>query len=480
MLKLYIKKNYIFILLSIAIFLGLILRLNGLTTQSYWFDEIFSIKISNPIHSIGYVYSHTMGDVHPPFYQSLLWLWYQIFGFNEYAGRVLSALAGTISIYAIYALARDMFNKEVGIYSAFITATNYFIILYSQEVRSNIFMFLFSILSYLYFIKLIKNYTKTNFSLYITFSLLLMYTHYFGFFLVATQVFVFIYYLIIEKEKRGELSKLAFASGLIISILLIPLIHRIIEHLGTSSYWMSAPNWLFFIDYMKAYVLSPFLHKIFLVLLIISIASIFIKNQYKKAIITLIIWVIFAYLLPYIKSITGFSIMIERNTIIVIPPLIILISYGIFLLRPYILKIILISSIIFFALYHLYRMEYYTKVSKDDFRGLITYLDDLKSEIPIYDFIMHNLHNNKYESHFFQVYANMLNKDVKIYPARVLKESKSIPKYFWAIHGHKNFLLNAKILHIEGMHQMKVIDKYHTQAILYYYNPNNSLKDKDE
>ena len=155
MLKLYMKTHYIFISLSIAIVLGLILRLNGLTIQSYWFDEIFSIKISNPIHSINYVYSHTMGDVHPPFYQSLLWLWYQIFGFNEYAGRVLSALAGTISIYAIYALAREIFNKEVGIYSAFITATNYFIILYSQEVRSNIFMFLFSILSYLYIIKLI-------------------------------------------------------------------------------------------------------------------------------------------------------------------------------------------------------------------------------------------------------------------------------------------------------------------------------------
>jgi len=479
-LKLYIKKYYIFITLSIAIILGLTLRLYGLTFQSYWFDEIFSIKISNPIHSIDYVYSHTMGDVHPPFYQSLLWSWYQIFGFNEYAGRVLSALAGTISIYAIYALARDMFNKEVGIYSAFITATNYFIILYSQEVRSNIFMFLFSILSYLYFIKLIKEYNKINFFLYITFSLLLMYTHYFGFFLVATQVFVFIYYLIIDKERRVELSKLAFGSGFIILIALIPLLHRILEHIGTSNYWMSAPTWLFFIDYMKAYVLSPFLQKIFFVLLIISLISLFIKNEYKKSIITLIIWVIFGYLLPYIKSITGFSILIERSTIIVIPPLIILISYGIFLFRPYILKIILISSIIFFALYHIYRMEYYTKVSKDDFRGLITYLDDLKSEIPIYDFIMHNLHDNKYESHFFEVYTKMLSKDVKIYPARVLKESESIPKYFWAIHGHKDFISKARILHIEGIKQIKVIDKYHTQAILYSYICINCLKDHHE
>ena len=101
--RLYIEKYFIYIALSLAIILGVILRLNGLTFQSYWFDEIFTIKLSNPIHSIGYVYDHTMGDVHPPFYQSLIWVWYKIFGFNEYSGRVLSALAGSFSIYTIRA-----------------------------------------------------------------------------------------------------------------------------------------------------------------------------------------------------------------------------------------------------------------------------------------------------------------------------------------------------------------------------------------
>lgn len=470
--RLYIEKYFIYIALSLAIILGVILRLNGLTFQSYWFDEIFTIKLSNPIHSIGYVYDHTMGDVHPPFYQSLIWVWYKIFGFNEYSGRVLSALAGSFSIYAIYALARELYNREVGVYSAFILATNYFAIVYSQEVRSNIFMLLFSILSYLYFVKLLKNSSsKVDISLYILFSLLIMYTHYFGFFLVATQLFVFIYYLIIDSQNRAKLTKLALSSGAIMFIALIPLFHRILEHIHTSSYWMERPTALFFIDYMRAFTLSPFLHKIFFILLLISIISIFIKKREERSsTIVLWIWIIFAFLLPYIKSVTGFSILIERSMIIVLAPLVILSSYGIYLMRLNWLKIATIGAIIFFALYHLYRMEYYSKISKEDFRGLIYKLERVdKKEIPIYDFIMHNLHDNRYESHFFSVYAKMLNSQIEITPARVLKESKSIPRYFWAIHGHKDYISTAKILNQKGMKRVKVIDMYDTQAILYSY-----------
>jgi len=483
--KNYIKEHTLFIALLFALGLALFLRFKGLTFQSYWFDEIFSIKISNPHNSLASVYEKSMGDVHPPLYQSLLWFWYQIFGFNEYAGRALAGLSGTLGVFALYLLGKELYNKEVGLYASLIGATNYFLILYSQEVRSNIILFLFSALSYLYFIKLLKNHSKENIFFYLIFSILAIYTHYFGFFLVASQVFVFLFYLIIDKEKRVALFKIALVSALLMLLALAPLLQRIIEHIHTESYWMEAPSPLFFIDYLKAYILSPFLQKIFLVLALISLASLFVKKLYSHSTALLVLWIVMGFLLPYIKSVTGFSILIERSMIIVIPALILVVAWGIYLLRLYWLKIALIGAIVFLALYHLYRMGYYTKVSKDQFRETLVAIEQTNTDIVVYDFIMHNLHENRYKSHFFENYALMIESRLQVQPALNLKEkyqNKNMPHCFWVVHAHKDFLHNAKILHQEGMQKVLTIDRYQAQGVLYAYKtaPHECLKDKKD
>jgi uncharacterized membrane protein len=484
-LRVFIDRNIIYIALGLSLALAIFLRLKGLTFQSYWFDELFSIKTSNPANSLGFVYDSTMGDVHPPFYQSLLWFWFNIFGFSEYSGRVLSSIAGIFGVYTLYALGRELYNREVGIYASLIASTNYFLIHYSQEVRSNIFLFLFSALSYLYFIKLLKNRSILNLTLYLLFSLLVIYTHYFGFFLVASQLFVFLYYLIVDREGRKSLLIIAFKASILMLISLSPLIHRVIEHLGTKSYWMPSPSPLFFVDYMKAFVLSPFLHKIFLGLIVIVAIFSTIKREYRDSTIVLYIWTIMAFLLPYIKSVTGFSILIDRSMIIVIPALVILVAYGVYLLRVDYIKVAVIGAISLFALYHLYRIEYYTKVSKDQFREILQSVEQIDSSLPVYDFTMHNLHNGRYKSHFIDTYSLLIKSSLKVYPALVLKDryrDSTTPSCFWALHGHKDFISNAHILKVEGMKRVYTIDKFQAQAFLYAYktDPKICLKEKYE
>ncbi len=481
-LRVFVDRNIIYIALGLSLALAIFLRLKGLTFQSYWFDELFSIKISNPANSLGFVYERTMGDVHPPFYQSLLWFWFNIFGFSEYSGRVLSALGGIVGVYTLYALGRELYNREVGVYASLIASTNYFLIHYSQEVRSNIFLFLFSALSYLYFIKLLKNRSILNLTLYLLFSLLVIYTHYFGFFLVATQLFVFLYYLIVDREGRKSLLIIALKASIFMLLLLSPLIHRVIEHLGTKSYWMPSPSPLFFIDYMKAYVLSPFLHKIFLGLFVVVAIFSTIKKEYRESTIVLFIWAIMAFLLPYIKSITGFSILIDRSMIIVIPALILLVAYGVYLLRVNYIKVAIIGSILFFSLYHLYRMGYYTKVSKDQFREMLQSVEQMDSSLPVYDFTMHNLHEGRYRSRFIDTYSLLIKSPLNVYPAITLKDSyrdSKTPSCFWAVHGHKDFISNASILKQEGMQMVYTIDKFQAQAFLYAYktDPKICLKE---
>ena len=147
-MKEFIKQHIILIGIIVTLIVALVLRFKGLTFQSHWLDELFSASVSNPSHTFFSMYDTTVSDVHPPLYQTLLWVWYHVFGFTEFAGRALSATIGTLGIYAIYLLGKEFFNKEVGLYAAIIATMNYFLIYYSQEVRSYSLLFLLSTMSY--------------------------------------------------------------------------------------------------------------------------------------------------------------------------------------------------------------------------------------------------------------------------------------------------------------------------------------------
>jgi len=299
-----------------ALIIGVILRFKGLTNQSYWLDELASIMFSNPENNFSMMYSLTVEDVHPPLYQTILWVWFHIFGFSELAGRILSVIIGSISIFAIYLLGKELFNKQIGMYASVIASMNYFLIYFSQMVRSYSLLCLFSILSYIYLAKVLNNYRKQDFIIYLIFTILLIYIHYFGFFLVATQVFVFIFYFIKEKLRRKLFISLALITAIVIIISLVPLMEHILNLGSKSSFWISKPSIVFFKGYFRSYFNSKPLGLLFLMLLLLGTISFFTKDtlkQNKMSIALLVIWVSIGYLLPYLRSITATPILTTRK-----------------------------------------------------------------------------------------------------------------------------------------------------------------------
>ena len=94
------RDNSAAIWLFLIVLLAAALRLNGLTFQSYWYDELFSAHISNPGNSIFELVELTLADVHPPFFQLSMWGSYKFLGYTEWAGRLPSMLAGILAIPA--------------------------------------------------------------------------------------------------------------------------------------------------------------------------------------------------------------------------------------------------------------------------------------------------------------------------------------------------------------------------------------------
>lgn len=473
-LKNYLQKNIIIIGLIITLTIGIILRFKGLTFQSYWLDELFSVYTSLPSRNFWEMYNITINDVHPPLYQTILWLWYHIFGFTEFSGRSLSAFIGSLSIVALYHLGKVLFNKEVGLYAAIITSTNQFLIYYSQEARSNSLLLLLSSISYIYFLKILNNYNKKDFILYLFFTVALVYTHYFGLFLVATQVFVFIYYFIKDTMNRKSLVIMASITSIILLVSLLPLLDQLISLSEREKIWMKEPTIWFALEYMREYVKSQYLIGIFFMIGVFGAIHLFKKPEhktYKTATIVLLLWIIMGYLLPYIRSITSAPLLHPRSTIIMIPPLILFLSYSIYLMKDTTLKVVTAGTIMLLSIYHFHYVHYYTKATKEQFRGVLLEVRKSKVKIPAFD-IIYSLPN-------YKTYANMLQLDLNNISNSNELDAKytqnSLPKCFFVLDAHGNRISKNKILQDEQITKVLEINKRDARGVLYAYNTSSQI-----
>ncbi len=463
------KENIITLSLIITLIIGTFLRFKGLTFQSHWADELFAASTSMPKNSFWTMYQLTVNDVNPPLYQTILWIWYHIFGFTEYAGRSLVALFGSLGIFAVYLLGKEFFNKEVGLYAAMIVATNQFLIFHSQDIRAYSFFFLLTTMSYLYLMKVINNYSKQNYFLYLLFTLAMVYTHYFSFFVLATQVFVFVFYF--TKKNRKRLFTLASITAVVITASLLPLAQYILTTADIQETWIPKPSTLFLIKYINTYVKSYSLEITFLILVSFSIFYLFHKREnsrYKNAVIVLLLWIVIGYLFPYIRSITSTPLLVPRYTIYIIPAWILLISFGIFLLRYSTLKVASVIIIIVLSLYQLYDSHYYTVVKKEQWRDILFDIDRSHSKLPVYD--LHNWYNS------YPTYIKMLELDIDIRSKSLLElqsVNKTQPSCFFVLYAHHNANRNnPKPKFLQGDNIVKVLDIYKKGALAILYANN--------
>jgi uncharacterized membrane protein len=171
------RVNRYYILLLIVL-IGALLRFYKLDFQGLWYDEIHSMNGSDPDLTIKQILEYSKTD-QPPASFLLLHFWFKIFPFNDFSGRLFSAIIGLLGIVAMYFLGTEIKDSRIGLTTAFLTSINYFHLYYSQEVRFYIFLFLVATLSFLFFVKAMRTKKPIHFALYVLFTVVAFYTHYF-------------------------------------------------------------------------------------------------------------------------------------------------------------------------------------------------------------------------------------------------------------------------------------------------------------
>lgn len=346
------KKDYIkYLLLAGIIFLGLILRLEGLSKPfGLGYDEAISYIIAAKKFPFEIIDCLIKTDVHMPLYFLTLSLWMKLFTNADISIRLLSVLFGILTIFFGYLAGKEIVNEKTGLLTALLISINSLAIYYSQEVRFYSLLMLLSTMVLLFFIKTIKTPIPKNIFFLIFSSLLLIYTNTISIIFVAVIFFGLALFLIFKHKDKLKI----FIQALIIGqIFLLPfywLIYEIsIHHGSTFTKVLFFDNQVIFAviqdwfspvliglynnpqNYLLNFLKNFSTESIIFVLVPIIINLILIsKNNFKKPVNFLILSMILIFvLIELIESYLNKFTILPRYTLFVLPFIIVLVAAGV-------------------------------------------------------------------------------------------------------------------------------------------------------
>ena len=160
-------------------------RIWGLTATCLWFDEIFSVHAAE--HSWNDIWRFVALDlIHPPVFYLLLKAWIAVCGESLWSLRSLPVLISIVAIIPFLLLCKEFkFDRWKTIFAFLLIASNGPLIKYSQEVRMYSLLMCISLFSLWLFTRYIR--TGKGIAALAVINILLVYSHYFGWFVVASE-----------------------------------------------------------------------------------------------------------------------------------------------------------------------------------------------------------------------------------------------------------------------------------------------------
>jgi hypothetical protein len=375
--------------LSLVTLLGGFLRFKALTFQSLWVDELLATSAAS--HGLrGIIESCSRGHSNPPLFHIFLWIWQKVFGINELSARALAATFGTLTIVALFFLGKEIFSSRVGLWASLVLAVNSFHLYYSQEVRPYALLVLLTLLSYFFFIRQVKNPGWKNSLWYVGVGTLLVYTHYYGLVVVASQmVFLCLTLPFPGWPNRGRFLKFQAPSFLAVGLLFLPWLHHVFKVFSLASWWTPKPRPDFFQQYFQTFF-SPELFVAFSlsILLLLFFMSQRREEEYEHFKILLLCWVFVVFFFPYLRSFGHPAPLSSRYTIVVLPALLLAAGRGLEEIREAPVRLFLTLCLAVMSLVGIFLTNgnYYQTPSKHQFRQAAQYVigHDPQKKYPIY------------------------------------------------------------------------------------------------
>ncbi len=335
-----LSEKHWFIIIGSICAVYVLLRFWHLTNSCLWFDEIFSVHAAE--HSFQSLFWFVAQDlIHPPLFYVLLKFWVLTGGENLLWLRSFPVLFSIIALIPFFFLCRQLklTFPTIALALTFLTVSGS-LIKYAQEVRMYSLLLCLSLFSMWLFVRFL-NVGKGIWILTLI-NILLVYTHYFGWFVVLSEVLLILYLQRIKIEQiliMFGITLLSFAPWIFAVWRASQINANFAQNLG----WASKPDFTTLLQFLFN-LFEPFYYQsssvdassIYLVtvplILILITAFVFYfvdwkaeKNKEKSAIYFLSAFILIPILLAFTASwMLSFSIWGTRHLIIIFAPLAIL------------------------------------------------------------------------------------------------------------------------------------------------------------
>jgi len=321
--------------LVISIITGIFLRLYGLNIQSLWYDELVTTALASYTNAVDFLAHCLTVDVHPPLYPVFMHYWIKFIGNSEAIIRLPNTLAGILTIFVMYYLSKKIFDRYVAASTVALISLSGTAIYFSQEARSYSFLILFSAISTLLWLKIIKKINSEDIVnkellLYGFVCLITAYLHYFGTALIYLQlIYLFIAFIYYKKP----LKKMLFLSFIITALFFMWFIPHVflIASFDGSLYGLKKQNWLVLAD-LADLIYSKNIILLILVPLILGI-KIYINNfkAFAKSIslnspITSLLYISIVPVIIFCFLSQFFAILYTKYLLIILPAVYLLTS----------------------------------------------------------------------------------------------------------------------------------------------------------
>lgn len=245
----FIRRNWLFLTL---LFMGLVVRFLFMKEQGFSNDEL-SALCRTRFNSLGELWENGVknGDMHPAFYQTLLWIWIKIFGENEFLIRLLSLIFYVANSWLIYRISCKYFSKESGVLITALYAGLSFTVMntvFARPYNSGTFFLLVSLFSILE-LKTVQS-GKWKFTLLLTFGLIgAMLSHYFAFWVAFVLGVCSIFFV----GKRNI--KYVLIAGFVATVCFLPHLRITDFQLAKGGLqWLDPPGWMWLPDFTKQFM----------------------------------------------------------------------------------------------------------------------------------------------------------------------------------------------------------------------------------
>ncbi|HXG83031.1 MAG TPA: glycosyltransferase family 39 protein [Pyrinomonadaceae bacterium] len=356
-----LKERFWFPVIIFICVLYVLLRLWNLTDTCLWFDEIFSIHAAE--HDWQNLFSFVASDlIHPPFFYVLLKIWIAAVGENLFWLRLFPVLFSTAALVPFYLICRQLKIDFPAIALALsLFAASGALIKYAQEIRMYAVLLCLSLFSLWLFLRFFN--LGKSFALLTIANVLLVYTHYFGWLVVVSEIAAILIFQRIKIRQILIMSAITLSSFTpwIFAVWQASMINAdFSQNLG----WANKPNLLVVFQFVFD-LIEPFYYQqtnidkssIFLItvplLLILIVASAFYllnrKNQSeidKRSINLLLIFVLTPVIFAFVASwALPVSVWGTRHLIIVFAPFLILTAIVIDKIKILYLKLAVLALI---------------------------------------------------------------------------------------------------------------------------------------